>query len=258
MVTWLIIFVFIMIVSNIIGGPDGMAGRKIAFSDFMKKVETSQVIHVSIKGNDLIGTLKDNSKFYTYLPDYPDLIAKLQSKGIQIDAIPLVSKSEKIISGILGFLPFVLMIGLWLFIAKGMASSGNKAMGFGKSKAKLLQENKTKVTFADVAGIDEAKQELSEIVDFLKDSQKYTDLGARIPRGCLLIGSPGTGKTLLARAIAGESGVPFFSISGSDFVEMLLLVDIEEAELVVEMTNVNKLLTNFLLKWMDFQKMKVW
>lgn len=222
MVTWLIIFVFIMIVSNIIGGPDGMAGRKIAFSDFMKKVETSEVIHVSIKGNDLIGTLKDNSKFYTYLPNYPDLIAKLQSKGVQIDAIPLVSKSEKIISGILSFLPFVLMIGLWLFIAKGMASSGNKAMGFGKSKAKLLQENKTKVTFSDVAGIDEAKQELSEIVDFLKDSQKYTDLGARIPRGCLLIGSPGTGKTLLARAIAGESGVPFFSISGSDFVEMFV------------------------------------
>ena len=210
-----------MIISNILGGAD-MTGNKLAFSDFMKKVDASEVTHVDIKGPDLVGKLKDGTQFYTYLPNYPNLIEKLQEKGVDIDAVPLVSKSERIIGGILGWLPFIFMIGLWIFFAKGMASSSNRAMGFGKSRAKLLQENKTKITFADVAGIDEAKQELSEIVDFLKDSKKYTEVGARIPRGCLLIGSPGTGKTLLARAIAGEAGVPFFSISGSDFVEMFV------------------------------------
>ncbi len=220
-ITWLIIFAVVMIISNILGGAD-MTGNKLAFSDFMKKVDASEVTHVDIKGPDLVGKLKDGTQFYTYLPNYPNLIEKLQEKGVDIDAVPLVSKSERIIGGILGWLPFIFMIGLWIFFAKGMASSSNRAMGFGKSRAKLLQENKTKITFADVAGIDEAKQELSEIVDFLKDSKKYTEVGARIPRGCLLIGSPGTGKTLLARAIAGEAGVPFFSISGSDFVEMFV------------------------------------
>lgn len=222
LLTWIVVFVVMMMVSNIITGPEGMVGNKMVFSDFMKKVDTAEVTHVDIKGNDLIGTLKDGSKFYTYLPNYPNLIEKLQEKGIDINALPLVSKSEKVIGGILGFLPFIFMIALWIFFAKGMSSSSNRAMGFGKSKAKLLQENKNKITFTDVAGIDEAKQELSEIVDFLKDASKYTEVGARIPRGCLLIGSPGTGKTLLARAIAGEAGVPFFSISGSDFVEMFV------------------------------------
>ncbi len=222
LLTWIVVFVVVMMVSNIITGPEGMVGNKMVFSDFMKKVDTAEVTHVDIKGNDIVGTLKDGSKFYTYLPNYPNLIEKLQEKGVDINALPLVSKSEKIIGGILGFLPFIFMIALWLFFAKGMSSSSNRAMGFGKSKAKLLQENKNKITFADVAGIDEAKQELSEIVDFLKDARKYTEVGARIPRGCLLIGSPGTGKTLLARAIAGEAGVPFFSISGSDFVEMFV------------------------------------
>jgi len=222
LLTWIVVFVVVMMVSNIITGPEGMVGNKMVFSDFMKKVDTAEVTHVDIKGNDLIGTLKDGSKFYTYLPNYPNLIEKLQEKGVDINALPLVSKSEKVIGGILGFLPFIFMIALWIFFAKGMSSSSNRAMGFGKSKAKLLQENKNKITFADVAGIDEAKQELSEIVDFLKDARKYTEVGARIPRGCLLIGSPGTGKTLLARAIAGEAGVPFFSISGSDFVEMFV------------------------------------
>lgn len=222
LLTWIVVFVVVMMVSNIITGPEGMVGNKMVFSEFMKKVDTADVTHVDIKGNDLIGTLKDGSKFYTYLPNYPNLIEKLQEKGVDINALPLVSKSEKVIGGILGFLPFIFMIALWIFFAKGMSSSSNRAMGFGKSKAKLLQENKNKITFADVAGIDEAKQELSEIVDFLKDARKYTEVGARIPRGCLLIGSPGTGKTLLARAIAGEAGVPFFSISGSDFVEMFV------------------------------------
>lgn len=221
--TWLVIFVVVMTISNIVGGPDGIAGRKMTFSELMKKVDAAEVTQVDIKGSDLIGRLKDGTQFYTYLPEYPNLVEKLQEKGVEINAVPLVSKSEKIISGILGLLPFIIMIALWIFFARGASGGGRGgAFGFGKSRAKLLQESKTKVTFADVAGIDEAKQELTEIVDFLKDAKKYTDVGARIPRGCLLIGSPGTGKTLLARAIAGEAGVPFFSISGSDFVEMFV------------------------------------
>ncbi len=223
-ITWLLIFAIIMIVSEAITGPSGLAGKKIVFSDFMKKVDASEVEKVEIKGSDLYGVFKGGEKFYTYLPEYPNLVEKLQEKSVEVSAIPLVSKSEKIIGGILGWLPFILIIALWIMFAKGASGMGGKggAFGFGKSRARLLQENKGKVTFADVAGIDEAKQELSEIVDFLKDSKKYVEVGARIPRGCLLIGSPGTGKTLLARAIAGEAGVPFFSISGSDFVEMFV------------------------------------
>jgi cell division protease FtsH len=222
--TWLIIFAVVIVISNIIGGAEGVSGNKLIFSEFMKKVDAGEVSQVEIKGNDLIGKLKDGKQFYTYLPQYPNLVETLQAKAVEINAVPLVSKSEKIIAAIFGWLPFILMIGLWIFFARGASGGGARggAFGFGKSRAKLLQESKTKVTFCDVAGIDEAKQELTEIVDFLKDSKKYTDVGARIPRGCLLIGSPGTGKTLLARAIAGEANVPFFSISGSDFVEMFV------------------------------------
>ncbi len=222
--TWLIIFVIIISVSQILGGPDGVGGNKVSFTDFTKKVDAGEVTSVEIKGSDLVGTQKDGKKFYTYLPEYPKLVEELQAKGVIIDAVPLVSKSEKVIGGLLGWLPIILMIALWIFFARGASGAGGKggAFGFGRSRAKLLQENKNKVTFVDVAGIDEAKQELSEIVDFLKSPKKYTDVGAKIPRGCLLIGSPGTGKTLLARAIAGEAAVPFFSISGSDFVEMFV------------------------------------
>ena len=220
---WAAIFVGIIIVSNLLGGADGLAGKKFTFSEFMQKVDAGEVKKVDVKGDDLIGVLKDDSQFYTYLPQYPNLVEKLQSKNVEVNAVPLVSKSEKLISSIVGWLPFILMIALWIFLARGMSGGGKGgALGFGKSRAKLLQENKSKIMFVDVAGIDEAKQELMEIVDFLKAPKKYVDLGAKIPRGCLLIGSPGTGKTLLARAIAGEAGVPFFSISGSDFVEMFV------------------------------------
>jgi cell division protease FtsH len=222
LLTWVLIFAVVMILSNVLGGSDSLGGSKIAFSDFIKKVDADEVVKVDIKGNDLNGSLKDGSKFSTYLPEYPSLVEKLQSKGVDINAVPLVSKSDKIIGGILSWLPFVIMIGLWIFFARGASGGKGGAFGFGRSRAKLLQESKGKVLFADVAGIDEAKHELTEIVDFLKDAKKYIDVGAKIPRGCLLIGSPGTGKTLLARAIAGEAGVPFFSISGSDFVEMFV------------------------------------
>jgi cell division protease FtsH len=218
---WALIFGFLIYLSESFGDGAGIGESKISFSEFMNKVDNGEVTKVDIRGQDLNGTLKSGGKFYTFLPNYPNLVEKLQEKQVEVNAVPLVSKSEKIIGGILGWLPFILMIGIWIFFMRG-AGGGKGALSFGKSKAKLLQENKQKVTFADVAGIDEAKEELVELVDFLKDPQKYIKLGARIPRGCLLIGSPGTGKTLLARAIAGEAGVPFFSISGSDFVEMFV------------------------------------
>jgi cell division protease FtsH len=219
--TWIIIFALIMFISNILNGGGGV-GTKLVFSDFMKRVEVGEVTKVDIKGSELTGVLKDGTKFNTNLPEYPSLVEKLQAKDVEINVLPLISRSDKIIGGLIGWLPFVIMIGLWIFFARGAGGGKGGAFGFGRSKAKLLQENKNKITFADVAGIDEAKQELTEVVDFLKDSKKYVEVGAKIPRGCLLIGSPGTGKTLLARAIAGEAGVPFFSISGSDFVEMFV------------------------------------
>ncbi len=221
---WVVVIGVMMAVSHIVGGPDGISGNKITFSEFLKKVDAEEVQKVDIKGNDLVGELKAGGQFYTYLPQYPDLVKVLQEKKVEVTAVPLVSKAEKVIGGILGFLPFIIIIALWIYFSRSAGGAGGRggAFGFGKSRAKLLQESKVKITFADVAGIDEAKQELSEIVDFLKDSKKYIDVGAKIPRGCLLIGSPGTGKTLLARAIAGEANVPFFSISGSDFVEMFV------------------------------------
>ncbi len=218
---WIVIFFGIILISNFLNQSSKIGVKEIQFSEFMSKVDEDSVLSVSIKGQDLNGELKTGEKFYTFLPEYPNLVEKLREKNVKVGAVPLVSKSDKIISGLLGWLPFIILIGLWIFLIKG-ASGGGKALGFGKSKAKLLQENKTPVTFNDVAGIEEAKGELVELVDFLKEPEKYTKLGARIPKGCLLIGSPGSGKTLLARAIAGEAKVPFFSISGSDFVEMFV------------------------------------
>jgi cell division protease FtsH len=222
LIIWAIILIVLFAISIYLDGANN-SKNNINFSDFINKVENSEVTEVKIKGNDLNGVLKDGSSFYTYLPYYPNLIEKLYAKGVAINSLPLISKSEKITTGLISWLPFLIMIGLWIFFAKGASGKGGGgAFGFGKSRAKLLQENKNKITFQDVAGIDEAKQELSEIVDFLKSPKKYIEVGAKIPKGCLLIGSPGTGKTLLARAIAGEAGVPFFSISGSDFVEMFV------------------------------------
>lgn len=220
-IIWIAILLIVIVVSNMLDDKAN-SGNKLSFSQFISKVESGEVTKVDIKGKDLNGTLKSGEKFYTFLPEYPNLVEKLQEKNVEVNASPLVSKSEKVIGGILGWLPFLIMIFLWFGFMRNMGGGAGKAFSFGKSKAKLLQQAQGRVTFADVAGIDEAKGELSEIVDFLKDPQKYIKLGARIPRGCLLIGSPGTGKTLLARAIAGEAEVPFFSISGSDFVEMFV------------------------------------
>ena len=195
---------------------------KISFSDFIAATESGNVSEVNISGNMVTGFLDDGRSFSTYAPNYPNLVDKLNENGVKITAEPSERSMHPLLSVLLSWFPMLLLIGVWIFFMRQMQGGGGKAMGFGKSKAKLLNEAVGKVTFDDVAGIDEAKQELEEVVEFLKDPSKFSRLGGKIPRGALLVGPPGTGKTLLARAIAGEANVPFFSISGSDFVEMFV------------------------------------
>lgn len=194
----------------------------IAFSEFIKNVDDQKVKEVLIRGNTISGLQADGQSFSTYVPYDPNLVSRLIDKGVKIKAAPQEEELPSLLHLFLSWLPILLLIGFSLFSLRQIQSGGNRAMGFGKSRARLLGEKAVKVTFDDVAGIDEAKHELEEVVDFLKDPQKFQRLGGRIPRGVLLVGPPGTGKTLLARAIAGEANVPFFSISGSDFVEMFV------------------------------------
>lgn len=191
----------------------------INYSDFLEMVESGGVLQVTIQGDQITG-IAGQGQFKTFAPKDPELIQLLRSKGVKIAVKPPDDSSW--FQMILSWVPMLLLIGVWVFFMRQMQVGGGKALSFGKSKARLISENQDKVTFQDVAGIEEAKGELEEIVDFLKDPKKFTRLGGRIPKGVLLVGSPGTGKTLLARAIAGEAGVPFFSISGSDFVEMFV------------------------------------
>ena len=195
--------------------------QNIAFSDFLNEVEKDNVIDVNIKGDVISGNLADGNKFKTISPYDPNLIEKLSNKDVTINVEPY-KKGSSLLSIILSWFPMLLLIGVWLFFMRQMQSGSGKALGFGRSKAKMLNEKTGKVTFKDVAGIDESKSELEEVVEFLKDPSKFQRLGGKIPKGVLLIGPPGCGKTLLARAVAGEAGVPFFTISGSDFVEMFV------------------------------------
>lgn len=197
-------------------------GTSIIFSDFIKDVDNQKVKEILIRGNTISGTLNDGQSFVTYAPFDPNLVTRLIDKGVKIKAAAQEEELPSFLHLFLSWLPILLLIGFSIFSLRQLQSGGNRAMGFGKSRARLLGEKGGKITFDDVAGIDEAKHELEEIVDFLKDPQKFQRLGGRIPRGVLLVGPPGTGKTLLARAIAGEANVPFFSISGSDFVEMFV------------------------------------
>ena len=190
------------------------------FSDFIEEVEQSNVQEVEIVGSEVKGRTKDNILFTTVAPDYDELIDRLLAKNVKIKAKE--PSQSPWLAALITYAPFLLLIGIWIFFMRQMQSGGNKALSFGKSRAKLLSSQQKKVTFKDVAGAEEAKEELQEIIEFLKDPQKFQKLGGRIPKGVLLVGPPGTGKTLLARAIAGEAGVPFFSISGSDFVEMFV------------------------------------
>jgi cell division protease FtsH len=204
------------------GSSNNRNTSKISFSDFIAATESGNVSEVNINGSNVTGFLNDGRSFNTYVPNYPNLVDKLNESGVKITAEPSERSIHPLLSVLLSWFPMLLLIGVWIFFMRQMQGGGGKAMGFGKSKAKLLNEAVGKVTFDDVAGIDEAKQELEEVVEFLKDPSKFSRLGGKIPRGALLVGPPGTGKTLLARAIAGEANVPFFSISGSDFVEMFV------------------------------------
>ena len=194
---------------------------QVAFSDFMDSAEDNRVNTVTIIGNDINGTYTDGTKFHTYAPYDPNMIETLRKMDIKIEARPIDTSENTFWGIVISWFPMLLLIGVWIFFMRQANSGNNKAMSFGKSRARLI-ENTKKVTFADVAGADESKQELEEVIDFLKDPQKFQRLGGKIPKGVLLVGPPGTGKTLLAKAVAGEANVPFFSISGSDFVEMFV------------------------------------
>jgi len=209
---------------NMFKNPQTNVGKNnsIIFSEFLKEVDNGGVIKVEIQGNNIRGVLANGNTFSTFSPNYPNLIEKLSSKGVSISAAPIEDKMPSLFGILLSWFPMLLLIAVWIFFMKQMQGGKGGAMGFGKSKAKLMNELKGKVTFDDVAGVEEAKEEVEEVVQFLKDPKKFSRLGGKIPRGCLLVGQPGTGKTLLARAIAGEAGVPFFTISGSDFVEMFV------------------------------------
>jgi cell division protease FtsH len=220
---WIIIGLLLVSLFNLFQNTsNNRSSLNIPFSDFIAATEAGNISEVNIRGNNLEGYLDDGRSFTTYSPNYPNLVDKLNEYGVKISAEPADKSMHPFLSILLSWFPMLLLIGVWIFFMRQMQGGGGKALGFGKSKAKLLNEAVGKVTFEDVAGIDEAKQELEEVVEFLKDPQKFSRLGGKIPRGALLVGPPGTGKTLLARAIAGEANVPFFSISGSDFVEMFV------------------------------------
>jgi len=206
---------------NLFSVPHHEPEEDVIFSDFMTKLDKGEVERVIIKSSHISAILRDKTRIRTYSVEYPELVQVLRDKGVQIEAKP-PDESPWYITFLVTWGPFVLFLGLWFFLMRQMQMGGNKAMSFGKSKARLLTEERKKVMFADVAGIEEAKDEVLEIIEFLKDPRKFQKLGGRIPKGVLIVGPPGTGKTLLAKAIAGEASVPFFSISGSDFVEMFV------------------------------------
>ncbi len=205
---------------NVLSSPKKME-QEIIFSEFMTRLEAGEVEDVTIKGSVLTGQLKGGKEFKTYTAEYPDLVKVLRSNNVKITVKP-EEQNPWYWNLFFSWGPIIFLAAIWIFFMRQMQTGGNKALSFGKAKAKLVSEKSVKITFADVAGIDEAKGEVQEIIDFLKDPQKFQKLGGKIPKGVLLIGAPGTGKTLLARAIAGEAEVPFFSISGSDFVEMFV------------------------------------
>ena len=217
---WLVIGVMIILLFNLLSYPKKTAEEMI-FSEFMTKLEAGEVANVTIEGSVINGTLRNGKEFKTFAAEYPDLVKTLRQEDVKITVKP-ENENPWYWNLFFSWGPIIFLVAIWIFFMRQMQTGGNKALSFGKARAKLVSEKSVKITFADVAGIEEAKAEVQEIIDFLKDPGKFQKLGGKIPKGVLLVGAPGTGKTLLARAIAGEAGVPFFSISGSDFVEMFV------------------------------------
>lgn len=223
-ILWAVIAVLVLAVFNLFQGGPVVGGRSeaINFSQLLAETDAGNVRDVLIEDQQITGHYTDGRAFSTIAPDDPGLVQRLYDKGVDISAAPSATKGTSLLNILISWFPMLLLVGVWIFFMRQMQSGGGKAMSFGRSKAKLLNETGGRVTFDDVAGIDEAKDELQEIVEFLKSPGRFQRLGGRIPKGALLVGPPGTGKTLLARAIAGEANVPFFTISGSDFVEMFV------------------------------------
>ncbi|MBC8246470.1 MAG: ATP-dependent metallopeptidase FtsH/Yme1/Tma family protein, partial [Deltaproteobacteria bacterium] len=217
---WIVITLMMIMLYNLFNQQQ-LSEAKISYTEFLSMVDGERISEVVMQGQELFVTDLNRNRFKVYIPQDADLIRILRGKGVAISAKP-PAESPWYMSILVSWFPMIVLIGVWIFFMRQMQAGGGKALSFGKSRARLVSDQSAKVTFEDVAGIDEAKEELGEIVDFLKEPKKFTRLGGRIPKGVLLMGSPGTGKTLLARAIAGEAGVPFFSISGSDFVEMFV------------------------------------
>lgn len=223
LIFWLAAIVLLTAIANMTGQgtPARSAGSELPFSEFMNQAENNRIAEVTVSGPDVYGTYTDGGKFYTYTPYDPTMIETLRKNNVVVNAKPEDTSANTFWGIVISWFPMILLIGVWIFFMRQANAGNSKAMSFGKSRARLL-ENSKKVTFADVAGCDESKQELEEVIDFLKDPGKFQRLGGKIPKGVLLVGPPGTGKTLLAKAVAGEADVPFFSISGSDFVEMFV------------------------------------
>ena len=217
---WAIIVLAMVMLFNMFQQPQGITQR-VPYSDFLSQVDNGQLMSVTIQGHTLTGRTSDGKMVQSYAPQDLNLVNRLIEKKVEVKAEP-PEEQPWYMTLLVSWFPMLLLVGVWIFFMRQMQGGGGKAMSFGRSRARLLNQESARVTFADVAGVDEAKDELSEVVEFLSNPKKFTRLGGRIPKGVLLVGPPGTGKTLLARAVAGEAGVPFFSISGSDFVEMFV------------------------------------
>ena len=214
---WGIISLAMVIVFNLFSQPQPMSQQRLTYSEFLRQADRGEIAEVAIQGNTIMGKTRDGKSFQIYAPQDPGRVDKLIAQKVEVRAEP-PEESPWYVTLLLSWFPMLLFVGVWIFFMRQMQGGAGRAMSFGRARARLLNQEQGKVTFEDVAGVDEAKEELSEVVDFLSDPRKFTRLGGRIPKGVLLVGPPGTGKTLLARAVAGEAGVPFFSISGSDFV----------------------------------------
>src|SRR6187200_503976 len=220
---WVIIVLLLLALFTLFQNPgQRTSSQDITFSQLLTEVDQNHVRDVVIQGPEIHGTFTNGSSFQTYAPNDPTLVKRLYDAKVNVSAKPPGDNVPWFVSLLVSWLPFIALIGVWIFLSRQMQGGAGKAMGFGKSRAKMLTEAHGRVTFEDVAGVDEAKQDLQEIVEFLRDPGKFQRLGGKIPRGVLLVGPPGTGKTLIARAVAGEANVPFFTISGSDFVEMFV------------------------------------